>query len=77
MSKNDDYMTGNLLDYLYHQIYYKLIGIDLSRQTNTSIPKQIHFIGKLEDNDSTVLFIAEKRQKTTVNISLDSVIVTK
>ena len=23
MSKNDDYTTGNLLDYLYHQKYYK------------------------------------------------------
>ena len=32
MSKNDEYTTRNLLDYLYHQNYYKLIGIDLSRQ---------------------------------------------
>ena len=38
MSRNDDYTSGNLLDYLYHQKYYKLIGTDLSRQTNTSIP---------------------------------------
>ena len=28
----NDYTTGNLLDYLYHQKYYKRIGIDLSRQ---------------------------------------------
>ena len=41
MSRNDDYATGNLLDYLYHQKCYKLIGIDLSRQTNMSIPQQI------------------------------------
>ena len=41
MSRNNDYTTGNLLDYLYHQSYYKLIGIDLARQTNTSIPQQI------------------------------------
>ena len=34
MSRNDDYTIGNLWDYLYHQKYYKLIGIDLSRQTN-------------------------------------------
>ena len=33
MSRDDDYTTGNLSDYLYHQKYYKLIGIDLSRQT--------------------------------------------
>ena len=37
MSKNDDHTTGNLLDYLHHQNFYKLIGIDLSRQTNTNI----------------------------------------
>ena len=39
MPRNDDYKAGNVLDYLYHQKYYKLIGIDLSRQTNTSIPQ--------------------------------------
>ena len=27
MSRNDDYTTGNLLNYLYHQKYYKLKGI--------------------------------------------------
>ena len=37
MSRNDAYATGSLLDYLYHQKYYKLIGIDLSRQTNANI----------------------------------------
>ena len=45
MSRNDDCTTGNLLDYLYHQNYYKLIGIDISRQTNTNISQQIAFIG--------------------------------
>ena len=30
MSRNNDYPTGNLLDYLYDQKYYKLIDIDLS-----------------------------------------------
>ena len=34
MSKNDDYLTGNLLYYFYHQKNYKLVGIDLSRETN-------------------------------------------
>ena len=46
MSRNDDYTTGNLSDYSYHQKYHKLIGIDLSRQTNASIPQQINFVGK-------------------------------
>ena len=30
MSRNNDYTTGNLLGYLYHRNYYKLISIDLS-----------------------------------------------
>ena len=30
MSKNDDYTTGNLLDYEYFKDHYKLIAIDLS-----------------------------------------------
>ena len=41
MSRNGDYTTRNLLDYLYHQNYYKHIGTDLSRQTNKSISRQI------------------------------------
>ena len=36
MSKNDDYTTGNVLDYLYYQNSYELIGIDLSKPTNTT-----------------------------------------
>ena len=31
MSRNDGSTTGNLLDYLCHQYYYKLFRIDLSR----------------------------------------------
>ena len=78
MSRNDDYTTGNLLDYLYHQNYYKLIGIDLSRQTNTNVPQQINFTGKLEeDSGATMFFIAEKQQKTILNFSLDLLIVTE
>ena len=46
MSRKNDYTTGNLLDYSYHQSYYKLIGIDLSRQANTAIAQQINFTGK-------------------------------
>ena len=38
MLRKSDYTIENLLDYLYHQNYHKLIGIDLSSQTNTTIP---------------------------------------
>ena len=75
MSKNSDYTIGSLLDYLYHQNYYKLIGIDLPRQTNTNIPQQINFAGKLEKYDGAkMIFIVEKQQKTILNISLNSLI---
>ena len=47
MSRNDDYKTGNVLDYLYRHNYYKLIGIDLSRQINTTILQQINFYRKI------------------------------
>ena len=73
MSTNDYYTTGKLLEYSYHQNLYKLIGIDLSRQTNTTIPQQINFVGKLkEHNGATMFFITEKQQKTILNFSLDS-----
>ena len=72
MSGNDDYKRGNLLDYLYHQNYYKLIAIDLSRQINMTIPQQVNFIGKLgEDNDTSMFFVAEKQQETMLNFLLD------
>ena len=41
MSRKDDYTTGNLLGYSYHQHYYKLTGINLLRQTNTTIPNKL------------------------------------
>ena len=78
MPGNDDYKTENLLDYLYHQNYCKRIGIDLKNQANTNISQQISYIGKLqEDNGAAMFFIAEKQQKTILNFSLDSLIVTE
>ena len=78
MSRNNDCRTGNLLDYLYHQSYCKLIGIYLSRQTNTSTPQQINFSGRLKEDDGpTMFFIAEKQQKSNLNFSLDSSILTE
>ena len=74
MLRNYGYTTRNsLLDFSYYQNYYKLIGIDLSRKTNTSIPQQINFEGKLEEDDgATMFFIAEKQHKTIPIFSLDS-----
>ena len=63
MSRNDDYTTGNLLDYLCHQNYYKLIGIDLPRQTNACVPQQINSTGKLEKHDGATMFLLLKSSK--------------
>ena len=62
LSKCQEAMTlFRLLDYLYHQKHCKINGIELVRQTNTSISRLINFIGKLqEDNGTTMFFIAEK-----------------
>ena len=43
-----------------------------------SIPQQIHFTGKLEeDGCATMFFVSEKQEKTILNFSLDSLIVTE
>ena len=51
MSKNNDYTTGGLLDFSYFKEHYRLIGIDLSKQTNLKDPQQSNFIGKLEGQE--------------------------
>ena len=73
--RNSDYTTGNLLDYEYFSTHYKLIAIDLSKQTeleNLDLKQQINFIGKLEQN-GTIFFIIEKEEETILNVSQNSV----
>ena len=65
MSKNNYYKTGKLLDYLHHQKHYKLISINLSRQTNASIFWQINFKGKLEEDDCNCLDSKEVQYQET------------
>ena len=61
MNNNNYYMTGNLFDFAYYKGNYKLITIDLSKQTKIKNPQQINFIGKIEghDNGVTIFFIIE------------------
>ena len=70
-SNNNDYTTGNLLNFAYFKENYKLIAIDLSKQTKLKDPQQINFIGKLENQDhgATMSFIIEKSEETTFNFS--------
>ena len=73
VSNNNDYTTGNLLDFAYFKKNYKLIAIDLSKQTKLKDPQQISFIGKLDKtNGATMLFIIEKSEETISNFSQNS-----
>ena len=56
MSRNNDYTTGNLLDFAYFTENYRLIAINLSKQTS-----------RLERQDSwaTMFFIIAKSEQTT------------
>ena len=68
ISKNNDYTTGNLLDYECIPKHSKLIAIDLSKQIeleNHDLRQQINFIGKLGVDKATMLFIIEKSEETT------------
>ena len=50
ISRNNEYITGNLLDYDYFKKYYKLIAIDSSKQKvlqeNEDLIQEINFIGE-------------------------------
>ena len=73
MGRNNDYTTGNLLDYEYFSKHYKLISIDLSKQIeikNSDLKQQINFIGRLTRNEGAAMFfINEKSEETTVEFS--------
>ena len=75
MSRNNDYTTGNLLDFAYFKENYRLIAIDLSKQTKVKDLQQISFIGKLEsqNNGAKIFFIIEKSEETTLEFLQNSV----
>ena len=70
--RNNEYTTGNLLDYDYFKKHYKLIAIDLSKQQvlqeNEDLIQQIIFIGKLEEA-ANVFIIIEKKENTILEFS--------
>ena len=70
MSNNNDYTTGNLVDFGQFKENYQLIAINLSKQTKLKDPQQISFIGKLEKDDGArMFFIIEKSEETTFKFS--------
>ena len=62
MAKNNNYTTGNLLDYEYFKDQYKLIAIDFSKQTELENP----------DLKQQMFFIIEKKEETTFDFSQNS-----
>ena len=78
MSKNNDYTTGNLLDYEYFKDHYQLIARDLSKKIeleNPDVKKQINFTGRLKKNNATLFFTSEEKEETTLDFSQNSVVV--
>ena len=72
ISRNNEYTTGNLLDYDYFKKYYKLIAIDLSKQQvlqeNEDLIQQINFIRRLTEAPN-VFIIIEKKEHTILEFS--------
>ena len=70
--RNNEYTTGNLLDYDYFKKYYKLIAIYLSKQQvlqeNEDLIQQINFIGKLEE-EANLFIIIEQKENTILEFS--------
>ena len=76
MSRVNDYTTGNILDFGYFKENYRLLAIELSKQTKLKDSQQINFIGELEgeNNEATIFFfIIEKSEETTLKFSQNSV----
>ena len=65
ISRNNEYTTGNLLDYDYFKKYYKLIAVDLSKQQvlqeYKDLIQQINFSGRLEQAANVFSIIEKKR----------------
>ena len=72
ISRNNEYTTGNLLDYDYFKKHYKLIAMDLSKQQvlqeNEDLIQQINFIGRLTEA-ANVFIISKKKENTVLEFS--------
>ena len=63
MSNNNDYMTGNLLDFVYFKKNYKLIAIDLSKQTKLKDPQKLILLVNFLEEVEQQCFLLSKNQK--------------
>ena len=61
--------TCNLLDFAYFKENYRLIAIDLGKQTKLKDPQQISFIGKLwATSGATMFFVMENYSQNSFTI---------
>ena len=72
ISRNNEYTTGNLLDYHYFKKHYKLIAIDLSKQQvlqeNEDLIQQINFIGRLTEAANVFIIIELEFSQNLANV---------
>ena len=61
MERTNDYTTGNLLDHKRFSKHYRLIAIDLSKQTD--LRQQINFIVRLDTDDGATMFFINKKSE--------------
>ena len=59
ISRNNEYTTGNLLDYDYFKKHYKLIAIDLSKQQVLQENEDL-----IQQTKANVFIIIEKKENT-------------
>ena len=68
--QGDDYATGCLLDYIYFKNYYKMIGVDLSKQqaldADPKAIQQINFTANLDRAGNTRFYFSLEEAKKTV-----------
>ena len=78
ISQGDDYTTGCLLDYTYFKKYYKMIGIDLSKQqaldADPKAIQQINFSANLGRAGNTRFnFTLDEAKETIFQFSQETV----
>ena len=74
MDNNKDYTAGNLLDFVYFEKNYKLIAVDLRKETKLKGPQQISFISELlTTRGAAMFFTIEKSEETTFDFLQNSV----
>ena len=76
--KGDDYTKSCLLDYPYFKKNYKMIAIDLSRQSELDADpraiQQINFTANLDRaGNTTIFFVIEEAKETAFEFSQDTV----